>query len=311
MRLAHTSPAPWPAIKPGRFAAAIRHDEPAGCRIALLGLPDDTGVRLNGGRFGAAQGPAAFRAALAGYGTPWDGRRGAPLDAKVFDAGDVVPAPGDDERALLATHERVESAVRELHQLGLLPVCIGGGHDLALPAVAALSAHARAAVAGINLDAHLDVRERIGSGMPFRRLIESGKLDARRFAEVGLGRFANDEADLRWAKERGATLLFTEDVLDSDLDSAFDAIASSEHAFVSVDLDALDGSEVPGVSALNPLGLSVRHAAQLAERAGALPNVSQFHLMELSPPHDPSGRSARVAAHLFLAFLAGFCTRSP
>jgi arginase family enzyme len=28
--------------------------------------------------------------------------------------------------------------------------------------------------------------------------------------------------------------------------------------------------------------------------------------MELSPPHDAQGRTARLAAHLFLAFLAGF-----
>ena len=35
------------------------------CRVALVGLPDDTGVELNNGRTGASKGPAAFRAALA------------------------------------------------------------------------------------------------------------------------------------------------------------------------------------------------------------------------------------------------------
>ena len=48
----------------GRFAGTIRHDSPDGCAIALLGLPDDTGVGLNNGRPGAKDGPAAFRAAL-------------------------------------------------------------------------------------------------------------------------------------------------------------------------------------------------------------------------------------------------------
>src|SRR5262245_44790837 len=120
MRLEHTSPPSWPAIKPGRFAATIR-SEPAGCQLALLGVPDDTGVRLNGGRPGAGEGPSAFRAALASYGTVWDARQQSALSPVVFDAGDVVVAPGGDAAALRETHARVESVVRGLYDLGLLP----------------------------------------------------------------------------------------------------------------------------------------------------------------------------------------------
>ncbi|HND60953.1 MAG TPA: hypothetical protein PLB90_05695, partial [Opitutaceae bacterium] len=65
----HTRPGRWPRpISTARFAATIRRDSPRGCAVALLGLPDDTGVKLNGGRPGAAGGPTAFRAALARYG---------------------------------------------------------------------------------------------------------------------------------------------------------------------------------------------------------------------------------------------------
>src|SRR5687767_8945741 len=64
--LPHTTPPSWPAdLPPTRFAAQIRTDSAEGCAIALLGLPDDLGVRLNGGRPGAAEGPTAFLAALA------------------------------------------------------------------------------------------------------------------------------------------------------------------------------------------------------------------------------------------------------
>ena len=49
---------------------------PAGSRVALVGLPDDTGVELNNGRTGASKGPAAFRAALARYGQHVDAERG-------------------------------------------------------------------------------------------------------------------------------------------------------------------------------------------------------------------------------------------
>src|SRR6185503_8188990 len=63
MKLPHVTPGRWPQLRPDRFAATIRTDSPDGCRVALLGLPDDTGVALLGGRPGAAEGPAAFRAA--------------------------------------------------------------------------------------------------------------------------------------------------------------------------------------------------------------------------------------------------------
>jgi formimidoylglutamase len=312
LRLAHTTPPRWPAIKPDRFAARVRSDVPEGCALALIGLPDDTGVKLNGGRPGAALGPAAFRTALAGFGTDWDGRDGRRLNARVFDAGDVEPARAGDEQALEETHARVQRAVAELHGLGLLPICIGGGHDLSLPAITALARHAGGAVGGISLDAHLDTRERVGSGMAFRRLIDAGSVAPRWFAEIGLGRFVNDEADLRWLTDKGATLVSAEAVLGGEMpfNRLFGiALAHAPAAFVSVDLDGLDATVAPGVSAPNPMGLLTRHAATLCEAAGAAAGVRHFDIMELSPPHDDAGRTARVAAFLMLSFLAGFEAR--
>ncbi len=62
MRDQYTGPGGWPGRRPDRFARLVR-GEPEGCAIALLGLPFDGGVALNGGRAGAADGPRAFRAA--------------------------------------------------------------------------------------------------------------------------------------------------------------------------------------------------------------------------------------------------------
>ena len=213
MTIPFTRPGQWPPVKLGRFAATIRsitdtgERAPAAGAIALLGLPDDLGVRLNGGRPRGAEGPRAFRAALAAFGTTWDLDGDAALDAEVVDVGDVEPAPGDDEAALLATHARAEAAARALHDAGYVPAGIGGGHDLALPCIAAYAAHAGHAVGGVNFDAHLDVRERVGSGMPFRRLITGGHVDGYAFVELGLGRFANDRDDVEWARAQGATTL--------------------------------------------------------------------------------------------------------
>lgn len=308
----HTRPGVWPAIREGRFANCVQVLRPSEARLALLGLPDDTGVLLNRGRPGAKQGPTAFRQALASFGTSWDGRLDERLALPIYDAGDIEPAAGEDEGALFETHARVEAAVRELRRLGLMVVGIGGGHDLSLPSVAAAHDGRGAQLGGINLDAHLDVRTRVGSGMPFRRLIERGVLDPRRFVEWGLGRFANDQADLAWLRELGARLVFANEIQRAglELEREFELAFAGGAGFVSIDLDGLDQSAAPGVSAPNPLGLGVWHAAELAERAGQDSRVIHFDLMELNPVYDRDQHTARAAALLFLHFVAGFRRRA-
>jgi len=289
-QLPNTSAPPWPGDAPaGRFASTIRTESPDGCTIALLGLPDDTGVRMNHGRTGAAGGPKAFRAALASFGAADSAAGPLPL---VFDAGDVMPTG-----SLEKTHERVTAATMALLELGLLPIAIGGGHDLTFPFVRAVAAkHPK--LAGVYFDAHLDVRETAGSGMPFRRLVEDCGVSALHLH--GFRPLANSREHLEWFRAHGGR---------THLDPSSIALPKTKDIFVSFDLDVLDAAHAPGVSALNPAGWTVREAEAWVRACGADPRVRCFDLMELNPAHDPDGRTARVAAHLFLTFLQGFAQR--
>lgn len=312
----HTKPAFWPAPRPGSFAASIRKKNADGCQLALLGLPDDTGVKLNRGRSGAAGGPAAFRRVLAGFGYDHDGAGDRALRVGVFDAGDVTVAPDDSEPALAANHDRIRQAVEAVHRLGMLPLCVGGGHDLTYASVSALSASLAASGSrpgGINLDAHLDVRETAGSGMAFRALIERGVIAPQRFVALGVNPFANSLDHLRWLRDRGSLLVPVETVLQGsyDLDDVFARAFPDTQCkgFVTICLDAIDGAQAPGVSAVNPLGVPVAFALELARTAGRHPAVRHFDLMELAPNLDQDDRTARVAALLFLGFISGYCQR--
>ena len=317
-RVPFTVPADWPDRPEGKFAASINlcRDD-ADAQVCLLGLPDDLGVRLNHGRPGAAEGPADFRAALARFGAPFDIDRKEPIACSVCDAGDIEPAPGSDAKALRETHRRVTEAVTAIHQMGLMPVCIGGGHDLTYPSVRALAAGAGASLAGINLDAHLDVREEPGSGMPFRALIGEGCLDPRRFVTLGAGAFCNSEDHVRWFTRAGGEIIPVRHVardavaaIDLAFDHAMPARRDRTLGFVTIDMDAIDAAHAPGVSAMNPAGVSPHVAIEVARRAGRNRCVKHFDIMELSPPHDDNTRTARLAAHVFLSFLAGFSLRS-
>ncbi len=292
LSLPHLTPSYRPETATTRFAATVAYDDPAGCAVALLGLPDDMGVRLNHGRPGAAGGPAAFRAALARYGAaePAAPSSGWP---RVFDAGDVAPADSLD-----ATHARVTVAARALLDLGLLPVAIGGGHDLTFP-FARAAAQKFGPLTGVYFDAHLDVRDTPGSGMAFRRLIDDGHV--RSLHLHGFRPFVNAREHHAWFIAHGG---------HAALDSSEVALPlEPENLFASFDLDVLDAAHAPGVSAPNPAGWTPREAEPWVLACGADPRVRCFDLMELSPPHDANDRTARIAAHLFLTFLAGFAQR--
>lgn len=271
------------------MASLIEHHDHANCAVALLGMPDDTGVKLNHGRPGASEGPTALRAALAKYGVADPSGWSWP---KLYDAGDVIIEPGD----LVETHRRVTLATEAVVGLGLFPIGIGGGHDLTFPFVRGV-AGSGPPMHGVYFDPHLDVRDEQGSGMPFRRLVECGAANA--LTIHGYQPIANSTEHLRWFQAHGGRV--------SDLDP--EDPWPTRDTFVSLDMDVLDQAYAPGVSALNPSGWSPMLAERWVSAAGRNPRVRCFDIMELSPPNDPSGRTARLAAHLLLTFLRAYSER--
>ena len=295
----------WSSVGDSRFASLLTTERRGDERVALLGLPDDLGVKLNNGRPGAKDGPRVFRETLSQMGSRYDLDHECLLDVGIYDAGDVVPADGGDAAALDETHRRVTDAARALHGEGMIVVGIGGGHDLTFPMVRALSESLGHPVGGVNVDPHLDVRETPGSGMPYRSLIEGGFINAKHFVEFGTGRFDNSEAHIHWLREHGATISGISGVRSGRWKPA-DAIGNALSAgdgFVSIDLDCIEG--VLGVSAVPATGLPLDMAIEFARLAGLHHGVRHFDLMELSPTHDPGNRTARIAAVLFQTFIAG------
>ena len=292
MKVPHTRLAKWEPNRASKFGSLIQTADAGGCRIALIGLGDDTGVRLNGGRLGAAWGPSTFRWALSQYGVACPGGWEWP---RVFDAGDIEVG-----RDIHETHEWVTEAVGAVLEAGLLPVGIGGGHDLTFPFVRAVTQRSPQPMRGVYFDAHLDVRAEVGSGMPFRALVE--QCGVRGLHVHGLDEFANAAEHVAWFAKHGGVI---------EPAGALPAPGTwpSGELFISLDLDVIDAAYAPGVSAMNPSGWTPAQAAAWARAAGRELRVRCFDIMELSPAHDRGNRTARVAAHVFLSFLRGFAER--
>lgn len=255
--------------------------------VALIGFASDEGVRRNQGRVGAAEGPAALRAALGGLADP--GR-------SVADLGDVVVADG----GLEAGQARLGYAVADVLDRGAVPVVLGGGHEVAYGSASGwIGRDERWGV--LNLDAHLDLRraERASSGTPFAQLADA--LTARgqgfRYAVIGLSRPSNTAALLAEAERWGIT------ILDDTRTDVASALAATEHLLdtvdrvhLTLDLDVLPGWVAPGVSAPAACGVPLAVVLAVLRAVAASGKLGLLEVAELNPRYDIDRRTARVAA---------------
>jgi formimidoylglutamase len=266
--------------------------------VVLLGLCNDQGVRANGGRPGAAEGPSGFRKSFFRLDA------GCLGDRTLWDAGDV---PADAPYA--AFLDAARAVVSLCIQQGALPLVVGGGHDCSYGNYLGLCDARPEAPAVIAVDAHLDLRptHEPSSGNPFFRMLEHG-LPGDGLVEVGLIPWVNALAHRRYAEAKGAHLHFLEPgsgfapvELVREALGAFQA--QEQPVLATFDLDVFSAAHAPGVSAVNPWGLTADVGLALAQAFGASEAVVCLDLMELAPPLDPDGRTSKLAAFLAAAFL--------
>ncbi|MFS0468499.1 arginase family protein, partial [Corynebacterium striatum] len=147
-----------PGPEHARWHSVINQSAACPAPVTLLGFASDEGVLRNGGRQGAAAGPAALRSAL--------GSLAVHHEHALADAGTITTQADDLEGA----HDALSEKVQELVAAGSLPIILGGGHETAFGSHRGLY-RAVGATKIINLDAHFDLRraDRATSGTPFKQ----------------------------------------------------------------------------------------------------------------------------------------------
>ena len=273
-----------------RVAASDPQDDLVGDRfveggaadVVLFGLPYDGAVI---GRKGAREGPGAIRAQLR--------KLKSERPARWRDLGDAR-MPDDP----VAAGEVARAAMREALGTGAFPVALGGDHSLTYGLVRGV-VDAVGEVSVLNLDAHLDVRLATppNSGTSFRRLVEDKVVDPRRIAEVGIRPFANSPKYLAWARSAGIRVVTADGI--EGWTAVLDAIRGP--VYVSLDIDVLDETAAPGVSAPTPGGLTTGQLFEIM-RTLATKDVVALDVVETCPRLDQDDRTARAAAWAILSF---------
>jgi formiminoglutamase len=277
-----------PIVSPGDTAAG---------GVTLIGFASDEGVRRNKGRPGAAAGPEALRAALAGL----------PVmeEPELFDAGDVACEDGKLEEA----QDRLAAAVAEIIRHKNRAIVLGGGHEVAWGTFSGITRSGTKPdrLLVINFDAHFDLRVSAlaNSGTPFRQMREycADRGAPFNYRIFGISRFSNTRALFDRADEIGARYWLDEDLQSTaGLEAARQALAGDlakcEAAYLTICLDVLPGACAPGVSAPAALGVPLAHVETLIGEVLASHRLIAADIAELNPERDRDGLTARVAARL-------------
>ena len=263
--------------------------------IALIGFACDEGVRRNGGRVGAKDGPVAIRKALANL--AWH------QDRPVYDAGDVRCDDGDMEGAQARLAEVVASVIRAGHR----PLVLGGGHETAWGTFQGITAAKPDAKVGvINIDAHFDLRadEPGNSGTPFNQMARwcDGKKQRFRYLCLGIAQPSNTQGLFERARSLSTEFFRDFDLAPSSIRliqvQVAEFVKSVDHVHLSIDLDVLPAATMPAVSAPAACGVPLESVEPLAGRTLADGKVVATDLVELNPALDADGRGARTAARL-------------
>ncbi len=273
--------------------------------FALFGYPDDEGIKLNGGRVGAAQAPQMIRQFL--YKMSWPMKSSETLP-RFLDLGDLDPAG-----TLASRHEEALQNMFRLQKQNVRTISFGGGHDYGYSDTAGfVKAHLGATEKPlvINFDAHLDVRPThngFNSGTPFYRLLsEFG--DQIDFVEIGLQPQCNSQVHREWALKNKAQLFNLQDIKGPKIFELFEKpvfkrLTRKTPVYVSFDIDCLTSTEASGCSQSWVTGLRTQDCLDFLAALYGMCDTRGLGIYEVSPPLDQDFRTSKTAALIAYFFL--------
>jgi agmatinase len=207
-------------------------------------------------------------------------------DLRLFDAGDLELPFGNGAKSL----RMIEKFVDEVVKCGKIPIMLGGEHLVSLAPIQSL-AKKYDDLHILHFDAHTDLREDyLGEKLSHASVIK------RAWNVVGDGKIfqfcirSGLKEEFEWAKTHTHLEKFTYKTLKESI-----AKIKDKPVYITIDLDVLDPSVMPGTGTPEPGGIDFLQLLEIIEEFKMLQNVVGFDIVELSPKYDLSGISTAVA----------------
>jgi agmatinase len=184
---------------------------------------------------------------------------------------------GNPEEAVMEMKKASERALKA----GKFLLSLGGDHAITIgPVMAAKEIYPQIGV--LQIDAHTDLRQEwngssYNHACVMRRLADDVKIP---FVQVGIRSFSPEEAQL--IRKRGYTPVYAHEISPFDyswIDLVVEALP--EMVYLTLDLDGLDPSVIPGTGTPEPGGLLYRQVVNLIKRVGSDRKVVAADINEL------------------------------
>lgn len=278
--------------------------------VAVLGVPFDEGSPfLPGSRMAPrALREHSLRFGSAGLYDPETRRSllGEELaGGLIADVGDVDVAPTHVEQTFAA----ITADVGAILGRGAMPVVLGGDHAITFPVVRAFPGPLHV----LQFDAHMDYAGfdqglRYTNGHAFRHIAGLGSVAS--LTQVGIRSLRSERAQHEDMLAAGHRIVPMGEL--HRLGPAGIAALLPEEAavYVSIDVDALDMSLVPGCVSGEPNGMSYAQLRDALRAVAERCTVVGFDFVEVNPPLDVgTGATAYLGALVVAEFLGNICAQ--
>jgi agmatinase len=262
-------------------------------KIVILGCPFDGSASF---RPGARFGPSEIRKASWGIETysPYCGRDLSEL--RVHDMGDLELPLGEKK----GSFSMIREATRRILSKRKFPVLLGGEHLITLPIVEEVLQVYRS-LHLLQIDAHADLREdylgdTLSHSTVMKRVVD--RLGEGRLFQIGIRSGIREEFELT---RRMKSIVSID---QGSLKSLVKRLRNKP-VYLTLDLDVIDPSLLPGVGTPEPGGLTFEGFLSLLREIQSL-HVIGFDLVELTPDYDPTRISAITASVILREMILAF-----
>ncbi len=207
--------------------------------------------------------------------------------------------PSDDPEKSV---DEIKNAALESIKAGKFLLAFGGDHSVSIGLIKAAS-EIYPEIGVIQIDAHSDLRDtwngsRNNHACIMRRVVSDMKLKT---VQVGIRSFSPEE--VVFMKEKGLKPFFAHET-EGRFDWIEEAIEElPENVYLTIDVDGLDPSVMPGTGTPEPGGLAYRQLTRLISELGKKRNVMAADITELSkiPGSQVSEfTAARIASKIMI-----------
>ncbi|MFE0752437.1 arginase family protein [Inquilinus sp. NPDC058860] len=280
--------------------------------IAVLGVPFDEGSPfLPGSRFAPRalrEHSLRFYGSGRGYYDP-ETRREYLVEEMaqglIADAGDVDIHPANAER----TFANITTAVRAILDRGAMPVVLGGDHSITYPVFRAFDDKLHV----IHFDAHTDYApfendlSRTNSHA-FRHI--AGMPNALSLTQVGIRSLRHSPDQVEPIIASGNRVIPMGEFRRLGPAGIAGLLPAGSRVYVSIDVDAMDMSLVPGCVSAEPNGMSYPELRDSLKAIAERHEVAAFDFVEVNPPLDVgTGVTAYLGALTVIEFLGQICAQ--